>query len=156
MVSNDMITTIAKRANDSDGYRCDGALATLAIFAYPTAVFGDSSGDLYVILSNTLYDRLREVMVSPIRVSVDTVALSFGTLSGGAPPPEQSFRVDGSVFGIRFDVIANLGAGPCGWLTLDTGYGTSYGVTTPLIVKVSADPTNLLAGTCTATASVIP
>jgi len=141
VTSDGTITTVA--GNGTAGFGGDGGLATNAALNGPTDVAVDSSGNLYI--SDSLNNRIREVLAQPPTVSVSSQSLSFTGSSGGAPAPTQQFTVTGSIPGTQFTTAVPYSAS---WLTV-----TPSGAT-PLLVEVTADPGNLPAGTYSATITV--
>jgi len=152
LISKGTITTIAGMPHNG-GCCLDGAPAIWAIFSYPAGLALDSTGSLYIAdLGN---DRVRQILSHPVTMRVDQASLGFSGQSGGAPPPSQKVRVDGSVDGLRFVVTVDYGSGPSGWLAVGPTPGDSP-LAVPLLLDVLANPGSLAAGQYTATVIVTP
>ena len=138
------ITTIA--GNGSKSFSGDGGLATNASLREMEGVTVDAIGNLFI--ADTYNYRIREVLAaapglqaSPLTLSFDGVA---GSTAGGAAPAAQLVNLSSSGAGTNFSAAAS---DP--WLTVNPAGGS-----TPAVLQVSVDPSQLSAGSYTGTISV--
>jgi uncharacterized protein (TIGR03437 family) len=137
-VSGGTIRTVA--GSGAYGFSGDGGLATSASLDGPADVAVDSAGNLYI--PDASNNRIREVAALPPTFTVSPLTLSFSAVSGGQAPSAQTVQIAGSVPNLAF--TAQVAGAP--WLTLSADTGTL-----PANLQVSADPTQLNAGSYAAT-----
>ncbi len=122
----------------------NGLLATQAALI-PYGVVVDASGNVYIDDEVGI----QEVLASPPTISLQQSSLSFSAASGGAPTT-QNVAVLGSVQGLAFAASANTASGG-NWLSVSPSSAN-----TPELLTVTADPTNLAAGSYAGTIVVAP
>lgn len=125
----------------------DGKIATAATIEVPDDLVFDAAGNLYIVDENT--NRIRVVLIAQPTIQVPQTSLSFSGASGGAPV-NQSLAVQGSLAGLDFQVAVDTGTSGK-WLTVD-----ATSASTPRLLSVIADPTNLAPGTYNATITISP
>jgi len=137
------LTVFAGGGNFAPG---DGKLATQAIPGTPYGIVCDASGNVYIEDTNGI----QVVLASPPTISLQQASLSLSAASGGAPVT-QPIAVLGSVSGLDFTVSATTASGG-NWLSAGVTAGS-----TPELLSITADPSNLAAGTTyTGTVTVVP
>lgn len=119
----------------------DGGLAVNASLVVPLGLLLDARGDL--LISDFSGNRIREVLASPPAITVTPATITFAGKAGGDLAPPQRLTIMSPISGIPFSVTTSPAAS---WLVVDTSNGS-----TPQLIKVQADPTNLTAGTYNAT-----
>ncbi len=138
-----VIETVASQGR---GFAGDGGPATLARLNFPEKVVVEAAGRMYI--SDLGNDRIRVVENIPVSFQVAPGALAFAASSGGAPPPEQSIRLSGSIAGLPFDVTAGTADGGS-WLRVTPPAGSM-----PAGLQVVADPAALAQGVYRATITI--
>lgn len=122
----------------------DGGLAKEASFVIPEGLLIDMKGDL--LTADVAGNRIREVLATPPAVTVSPTSFKFSGKSGGAMTAPQQLTISSAVPGLAFTVSASQGAD---WLVIGVSSGT-----TPQVIDIRADPSNLTPGTYPATLTV--
>lgn len=122
----------------------DGGLAKQASFVIPQGVLFDPKGDL--MIADVAGNRIREVLVASPAVSVSPASFSFSGKAGGAMTAPKQLTISSAVPGMAFTVSASQGAD---WLVISVSNGS-----TPQVIDIRADPSNLTAGAYQATLTV--
>jgi uncharacterized protein (TIGR03437 family) len=130
-----IITTVAGSGNY--GSYGDGGPAIAAALYIPQGVAVDSSGNLFIADSDN--NRIREVAVSPLSLSVSSGTLYFSSRSGYATTQSQPLQIGGTV-GAAWQATASTFTGGS-WLSVSPGTGQIPGSLT-----VALDPSNLATG----------
>ncbi|HEV2690279.1 MAG TPA: hypothetical protein VGV35_17095 [Bryobacteraceae bacterium] len=125
----------------------DGKIATAATISIPDELAFDSVGNLYIVDEKT--NRIRVVLAAAPTIQVPQTSLNFTGSSGGAPVT-QSLTVQGSLAGLDFQVAIDTG-GSGNWLSVD-----ATSASTPRLLSVIADPSNLAPGNYSATITITP
>ena len=139
---NGIISTIA--GNGTPGSGGDGTLAKNASLFVPRGLLFDTAGDL--LISDTAANRIRSILATRPPVTASPTQMTFTAQAGGAQTPAQQLTISSPVSGINFTVTKTAGAS---WLVLGSTSGS-----TPRLIKVMCDPTNLTAGTYQATLTI--
>ena len=100
MDASGIITTVAG-SNNGSGFSGDGGPATAAQLSFPTGVFKDASGNLYIADTNN--DRVRKVNTSG---AITTVA--GGYIGDGNPATSASLKLQYQTPGLFVDGAGNL------------------------------------------------
>ena len=132
-----MISTVA--GNGKAAYSGDGGPATAASLSNPFAVALDAVGNVYIADSRN--NRIRKVLAVPPVLACNPQTLSFASSAGSAPAPSQALIISSSVPYVTFTVAVTTSDG-AKWLLADVASGG-----TPRIVEITADPSQLNAGT---------
>ncbi len=125
----------------------DGKIATSASLPVPNEMAFDAAGNLYI--ADEYNYRVRVIPAAPATLQVAPSNLSFNAGSGGAPI-NKTVTVSGSLAGLDFTVAIDTG-GKSNWLTVD-----ATGASSPRVLTLTADPTNLAPGSYTATVTITP
>jgi len=123
----------------------DGGLAQNASFYVPQGLLFDAEGDL--LISDVAGNRIREVLAAQPPIMLSKTQLSFSGKAGGAQTPPQKLTLAGPVSGLAFSIGKSAGSD---WLLLSATVGS-----TPQVIDVRADPSNLAAGNYRATLTVM-
>jgi len=138
-----IISTVAGKTSDGD-FSGDGGPATEAELDSPEMVVADPAGNM--LIADTHNDRIRAVLIAPPAVLVSPSQLQFAGASGGSIPPAQNMLVD-SLPGLATSL--QVSADSAAWLHVSLKSGAA-----PLLVEVTADPTNLQPGTYAGTITI--
>jgi hypothetical protein len=125
-----IISTVAGSGDPLDSG--DGVLAIKAGIG-PDGIAVDAAGDLFITESSG--QRVREVLSMPPSVSLTPTQLQFSAASGGSPTQPQTLSLTSPVEGLPFSITLPDGLN---WLQVNPSSGTS-----PRLIQVVADPTNL-------------
>jgi uncharacterized protein (TIGR03437 family) len=128
-----------------DGLVNDGKIATSASLPIPNEMAFDAAGNLYI--GDEYNYRVRVIPAATPTIQVAPSNVSFSAASGGAPVT-SSVTVTGSLTGLDFTVALDPSAK---WLTVDASTGS-----TPRVLTLTADPTNLAPGSYTASLTLTP
>lgn len=142
-VSEGIITTVAG-TGPPGGFSGDGGIATDAMLEDPTGIWVDSAGNIFI--ADTENNRVREVLAVPPQVQISPNQLQFSGASNGSISPPQNISLTSPVPGLAFSVQVSANAT---WLNVTPSSGAS-----PRLIEVSADPTNLQAGTYSGTITI--
>ena len=141
-VSGGIITTVAGEGVNAVAFSGDGGPAVNAGLFTPTAVALDSTGNLYIV--DNLNNRVREVLVGPVSLVTSPLQLTFEATAGGTAAAAQSVNLVSSVAGLSFSFAVS---DP--WLTVTPSSGS-----TPAVLRVSVDPSQLTATTYTGSITI--
>jgi uncharacterized protein (TIGR03437 family) len=123
----------------------DGKIATASSLPNPNEMAYDAAGNLYI--ADEYNYRVRVIPGSPATLQAAPSSVSFSASSGGTPV-SAPITVTGSLTGLDFAVSVDPTAP---WLTVDASAAS-----TPRILSVMADPTNLAPGSYTAALTITP
>jgi BACON domain-containing protein/NHL repeat-containing protein len=136
-----IITTVA--GNGNKNFSGDGGSATNASFRETEGVTVDAAGNLY--FSDTYNYRIREVLTAPISgLQASPSTLSFSATAGGAAPGAQASNLSSSIPGLSFAASSSAS-----WLSVTPASGSL-----PASLEISADPSQLAAGTYNGTVTI--
>jgi hypothetical protein len=137
-----IITTVA--GNGTDDLSGDGGFAVTAALSGPNAVAFDIAGNM--LIADTGNDRVRAVLAAAPPTRVAPAQLQFTASSGGSLPATQSVLVD-AIPGLL--TVVQISSTPAGWLRASHANGS-----TPLLIDITADPSNLSPGNYSGTISI--
>ena len=137
-----IISTFA--GNGVETYAGDGGPAQNASFFIPQGLLFNAKGDL--LISDVAGNNIRAVLAAAPPITVSPTQMSFSAKAGGARTPPQKLTLSSPVSGLAFTVTGSPGAD---WLVIGASAGS-----TPQLIQVRADPSNLAAGTYQATISI--
>jgi len=148
---NDQIRTVSPAGilgtfagNGLVGFAGDGKSAKKALLGYPIGLAMDAAGNLF--LADTANNRIREVLAGAPSLAVFPTSFTFTAQANGAPADAQLGLVSSPVSGVSLSFTQSSGSG---WLSVQPTAGA-----TPRLFKLTADPTNLSAGTYQATVTI--
>ena len=119
----------------------DGGTPQNASLIVPQGLLFDSAGDL--LISDSAGNRIRSVLAATPAISITPLSFTFKAKAGGALTPPQQLTITSAVSGVAFTVSPQFEAN---WITADITSGS-----TPQIVNLRVDPTNLAQGSYSAT-----
>jgi uncharacterized protein (TIGR03437 family) len=133
--------TMTLAGNGSTGFSGDGGPADRASLNLPAGIALDAGGNVYI--ADSANDRVRKVLAKP-PISVVTPATLRFNLSGEQMAGPELVAITSAVAGLAWSASASVP-----WITASLGSGT-----TPGLINVAVNPSNLSPGTYRGTLTV--